>query len=71
MTELGNELVNGILEAKVDSVNAKKPTSQSNRYIVLFLPAFFFSKVMISGILLKSQVSAGFDFNPWNIFWVN
>lgn len=31
MTELGNELVNGILEAKVDSVNAKKPTSQSNR----------------------------------------
>lgn len=32
MTELGNELVNGILEAKVDSTNSKKPTPQSTRY---------------------------------------
>ena len=37
MTELGNELVNGILEAKVDAVNTKKPTPQSSRYIVLIL----------------------------------
>ena len=37
MTELGNELVNGILEAKVDATNTKKPTPQSSRYIVLIL----------------------------------
>lgn len=37
MTELGNELVNGILEAKADAVNTKKPTPQSSRYIVLIL----------------------------------
>ena len=37
MTELGNELVNGILEAKVDAMNTKKPTPQSSRYIVLIL----------------------------------
>lgn len=29
MTELGNNLVNGILEAKA---NTKKPTPQSSRY---------------------------------------
>ena len=37
MTELGNELVNGILEAKVDAMSTKKPTPQSSRYIVLIL----------------------------------
>ena len=37
MTELGNELVNGILEAKVDAVNTKKPTPQSSRCTVLIL----------------------------------
>ena len=37
MTELGNELVNGILEAKVDAMNTKKPTPQSSRYIVMIL----------------------------------
>ena len=37
MTELGNELVNGILEAKVDVMSTKKPTPQSSRYIVLIL----------------------------------
>lgn len=31
MTELGNELVNGILEAKVDAMSTKKPTLQSSR----------------------------------------
>ena len=37
MTELGNELVNGILEAKVEAMSTKKPTPQSSRYIVLIL----------------------------------
>ena len=32
MTELGNELVNGILEANVDSFLIKKLTPNSSRY---------------------------------------
>ena len=35
MTESGNELVNGILEAKVNS-HTNKPTPQSSRYCLLF-----------------------------------
>ena len=49
MTELGNELVNGILEAKVDSTNSKKPTPQSTRYNKLQLVRYYckLSKIVI------------------------
>lgn len=35
MTELGNELVNGILEAKARSSLMKKPLPQGSRYDVM------------------------------------
>lgn len=35
MTELGNELVNGILEAKAGSSLMKKPLPQGSRYDVM------------------------------------
>ena len=33
MTELGNELVNGILEAKVDAMSTKKSCIRSQRWL--------------------------------------
>jgi len=44
MTELGNELVNGILEAKAGSSLMKKPLPQGSRYDVMRIKGWLLYK---------------------------